>query len=305
MKKALCCVLFALLVAGCGNEKVTDKHVSVIVSNGQTRQGLYTGELNKDGKPEGKGIFKTKNAKGTAYTYTGGFRNGAYDGNAVLQYEDGFKLETIYKDGNENGQSKLFKNDKIVFEGEMTKGKRNGKGKYYNQDGQLVYEGDFKNDNPNGTGKFYKKDGSVWYEGNVVDGFPSKPPVKMNVPVSYADWEYSVTHVQELGTIKDTPPSGKYLAVFLTIKNNSNVARQIDNFFVLNDNRTRIFNANTKAMVDYQFSANLGKDWYLSEVNPGIALKNIPFIFDIPKDAQGLKLIPKQGVAEAFPILLQ
>ena len=144
------------------------------------------------------------------------------------------------------------------------------------------------------------------YQGLVIDGFPSKPPVKMNETVSFADWQYSVTNTNSFTTIGNTPPSGIFFAVFLTAKNNSNFSRQIgNNFFVLTDNKSRIFNSSLKAMTDYQFAANLGGQWCLSEINPGITAQNIPIIFDIPKDAKGLKLIPNEGVGKVSPILLQ
>ena len=52
--------------------------------------------------------------------------------------------------------------------GQFKKGKRHGKGKSYDKDGNLFYEGDFINELPNGKGIMYF-DGNK-YEGDLVDG---------------------------------------------------------------------------------------------------------------------------------------
>ena len=58
-------------------------------------------------------------------------------------------------------------------------------------------------------------------------------------------------------------------------------------------------------MFDYRMASNFNGAWYLSEVNPGLSVQNVTFIFDIPKDAKGLKLIADKGVGKVPPILLQ
>ena len=281
MKKLLCCILLSLIIAGCGNEKVTDKQISVNLKSG-TRQGLYTGEIDKDGKPVGKGVFKTQNSKGQKYTYTGGFKDNRFDGQAVLQFENGRRTETTYVDGAQSGRTKQYVNNILRFDGELKDGIANG----------------------NGT--FYKQDGSVQYQGQIIDNLPSKPLVKLNESVSFVDWEYSVSNTKTLNTIGNTPPSGLFFAVFLKAKNNGNLPRHIGtDFFVLTDKHGRIYKPSTTAMVEYSSATNFDGNWIFTDINPGITVQNVPLIFDVPKDVQRLKLIPRQGIGKVSPILLQ
>ena len=48
-------------------------------------------------------------------------------------------------------------NGKLKFEGEYLNGKRNGKGKEYDEDGQLIFEGKYLNGQRSGKGKNIKK----------------------------------------------------------------------------------------------------------------------------------------------------
>jgi len=54
---------------------------------------------------------------------------------------------------------------KIIFEGELLNGEKNGKGKEYDYDGNLKFEGEFLNGLKNGKGKEYNKDGNIVFEG--------------------------------------------------------------------------------------------------------------------------------------------
>lgn len=304
VRKALCGLLIALMIAGCGAEKVENKEMSINLASG-TRTGLYTGEI-KEGKPSGQGTFKTKNSKGVEYTYNGGFKDGTFDGKATLTFADGRKQEETYAKGTRQGAMKLFKNNILLFEGSFVNGVIEGPAKEYYDDGKIRYDGEYKNGVRCGKGKLYKKDGTVLYEGEFADNLPSLPPVKLNQTVSFADWEYSASGVKSFNTIGNTPASGSYFMVLINAKNNSSFARQIgSDFFVLTDSKGRVFKASLKASTDYQLAANLGGTWALTEVNPGNTISNVPIIFDIPKDAKGLKLIPNNGIGKVAPILLQ
>jgi len=59
-----------------------------------------------------------------------------------------------YKINEENGNIKVYNgyNDELIFEGEYSKGRRNGKGKEY-LNNQLVFEGEYSNGERNGKGK--------------------------------------------------------------------------------------------------------------------------------------------------------
>ena len=58
----------------------------------------------------------------------------------------------------------------LIYDGEYKNGKRNGKGKEYNDTGDLMYEGDYINNEQNGEGKLYSPFGLLEYEGEFKDG---------------------------------------------------------------------------------------------------------------------------------------
>ena len=60
--------------------------------------------------------------------------------------------------------------DTLTFEGEYLKGKRNGKGKEYNQDGKLKFEGEYLNGQKHGKGKEYYDNGKLCFEGEYLNG---------------------------------------------------------------------------------------------------------------------------------------
>ena len=52
--------------------------------------------------------------------------------------------------------------DKLEYEGEYLNGERNGKGKEYNNDGELIFEGEYLNGKRwNGKGKEHSIIGSI------------------------------------------------------------------------------------------------------------------------------------------------
>ena len=92
--------------------------------------------------------------------------------------------------------------------------------------------------------------------------------------------------------------------------NNANAARQPGGgqFFVLVDAKGRIYPIDDDAALKLRFT-NLTSDepWYLTEVNPGLTVKGIKLIFDVPADADinGMKLMPNKGFGKATPIEMQ
>ena len=60
--------------------------------------------------------------------------------------------------------------DKLIFEGEYYKGKKNGKGKeYYSSNGNIYFEGDYLN-GLKLKGKEYNDYGELIFEGLYMDG---------------------------------------------------------------------------------------------------------------------------------------
>ena len=72
-----------------------------------------------------------------------------------------------------NGKVKEYNEyrDKIVFEGEYLNGKRNGKGKEYDFDGNLRFEGEYLNGKRNGKGReYHSEDDKILFEGEYKNG---------------------------------------------------------------------------------------------------------------------------------------
>ena len=165
--------------------------------------GYLNGERNGKGKEyyKNKLIFESeylsgkKNGKGKEYCYEDGklifegeylydkkikgkqYKNGklAFEGEFFQEeiwngkgYDE--KGNLIYELINGNGKIKEYNYDfnQIIFEGEYLNGKRNGKGREYNDEGQLIYEGEFLNGKRNGKGKEYEN-GQLIFEGEFLD----------------------------------------------------------------------------------------------------------------------------------------
>ena len=73
-------------------------------------------------------------------------------------------------DTNGKGKEYFYYNDKLSFEGEYKNGKRDGKGKEYNNVGKLLFEGEYKNGKRNGKGKEYNISEKLVFEGEYSNG---------------------------------------------------------------------------------------------------------------------------------------
>ena len=102
-------------------------------------------------------IFKTKNEV-KEYQYKDIYHK------TILIYEG------EYLNGKRNGKGKEYNdNGRIIFEGEYLNGKRNGKGKEYDYN-HLIYEGEYLNGQRNGKGKEYNKWGVLLFKGVYLKG---------------------------------------------------------------------------------------------------------------------------------------
>ena len=147
----------------------------------------YEGEF-KDGKWNGKGRKYCKGKLDYEGEYINDIRNGKgkeYDYNGALRFEgiylDGKRWtgkgynekgieEYELKDGKGVCKDYTFFTGKLIFEGEYINGKRNGKGKEYNDNGELIFEGEYLNGKKsNGIGKEYEF-GHLIYFGEFVNG---------------------------------------------------------------------------------------------------------------------------------------
>ena len=97
--------------------------------------GVYIGQLNSKNKKEGRGLITIKDINLIGY-----FENDLVNGKTII-YDKDCK--------------------KIIFEGNYTKGKREGHGILVYENGDK-YEGNFSNNVKNGEGIYYYKSGATW-----------------------------------------------------------------------------------------------------------------------------------------------
>ena len=121
---------------------------------------------------EGEYLFDKK-WSGKGYDENGNIIYELINGNGrVKEYDKKNKLifEGEYLNGKKNGKGKEYDENKLKFEGEYLGGKRNGKGKEYDEN-KLIYEGEYLNGKRNGKGKEYSNINiNLLYEGEFLNG---------------------------------------------------------------------------------------------------------------------------------------
>ena len=90
-----------------------------------------------------------------------------------LNLNDYKRCSGKYKEEND-GKAKIYNsyNNRLLFEGEYSNGRKNGKGKEYNEEGKLLFEGEYLNDKKwRGEEKIYDKDrGIIIFEYEITNG---------------------------------------------------------------------------------------------------------------------------------------
>ena len=77
----------------------------------------------------------------------------------------------LYEDKEKKkGKEYLYLSAKIIFDGEYFQGKREGKGKEYDNKGGLIFEGEYSKGKRHGIGKEYNKNGILIFEGEYSKG---------------------------------------------------------------------------------------------------------------------------------------
>ena len=116
---------------------------------------------------EGEYLNGKRNGKGKQYYYDGKLEfEGEYlDGEKIIGTKYDQKGNIKYEINNLNGKGKEYNyfNDKVEFEGEYLKGKRNGKGKEFNDKGNIIFEGEYLN-GKRWNGKGYDGSNNIVYE---------------------------------------------------------------------------------------------------------------------------------------------
>ena len=89
-----------------------------------------------------------------------------------VDIKDYQKVSQKFKIGNKDGEMKEYDlyTKELIFEGEYLNGKRNGKGKEYNEGHKLIFEGEYKNGKKYGQGKEYDENGQLLFEGEYLYG---------------------------------------------------------------------------------------------------------------------------------------
>ena len=82
----------------------------------------------------------------------------------ILNYKL-FSGRYIIYESKEKGKECRIENDIIIYKGEYLKDKRNGKGKEYNDFGDLIFEGEYLNGKRTGKGKEYYPNGNIKFKG--------------------------------------------------------------------------------------------------------------------------------------------
>ena len=73
--------------------------------------------------------------------------------------------------GKRNGKGKYYEDGKLTYEGEFLNGKKNGKGIEYDKNGNILFEGEYLyGKKMNGNLKEYFKNGNVKFEGEYSNG---------------------------------------------------------------------------------------------------------------------------------------
>ena len=125
----------------------TDMLYTIELTSGP-RTGRYSGDVNVEGVPHGKGKFTSRNTEDVIWFYEGDFADGYFNGEGVRSWEDGRREEGVYENNHLNGLGKHFLDEELLYEGMYVDGIRSGgNGKLFSGD-EVVFEGLFENGLP-------------------------------------------------------------------------------------------------------------------------------------------------------------
>jgi hypothetical protein len=134
--------------------------------------GKYSGTVDGDGHPHGKGQYKR--ADGYVGIYEGDFVHGRLEGSGVLAWI-GDKYVGSFSNSLYDGFGMSTRRDGSRYQGDFAKGQLHGAGTYTFPSG-AVYAGSFSHDNMHGSGRKTSADGALVHDGEWASGKPVKPP---------------------------------------------------------------------------------------------------------------------------------
>lgn len=86
-------ILSVFLLTGCGEPSGTE--MTLQLSFGE-RTGIYDGEVDENGIPNGMGTFTTTNSEGVKWTYRGQFVDGHFEGEGMTTWANGYREVGTY-----------------------------------------------------------------------------------------------------------------------------------------------------------------------------------------------------------------
>ncbi len=126
-------------------ETVTNQTITVNMDY-DSGQGIYTGEVNSDGLPNGYGSFEMVSSDtGANWRYDGQWVSGLITGEGVMTQDD-FIFTGSFKSGLMDGYCEIKDSGILRYAGMCTGGKLHGQGTLYTSSGMMLYEGEFQND---------------------------------------------------------------------------------------------------------------------------------------------------------------
>ena len=115
--------------------------------------------------------------------YTTIFDNNNKIGKIYDEYKDKLIFEGEFSNAKKNGKGREYdNNERLKFEGEYINGERKGNGKEYYEDEKLKFEGEYLYGKRNGKGKEYYKTGEVKFEGEYKNGIIYEGKMYVNKP---------------------------------------------------------------------------------------------------------------------------
>ena len=181
--------VFAILLAGCRSGKIATIDFS---------DGSYQGEIDKEGRKDGKGTYRWNDGS----SYEGDFKENDRHGLGTFLWNNGESYKGDYFKDERTGEGAYSWPDGSTYRGSFLNGKRHGKGIFVSPDGS-VYKGDWFDDLQHGEGILTRANGTtvegVWRMGKLVTP-PSDLPGKADKPNVRMGWKESARSKQT------TPP---------------------------------------------------------------------------------------------------
>ena len=168
--------------------------------------GSYSGSLGKDGKKNGKGVYRWLDGS----IYEGEYKNDMRHGKGRFMWANGETYSGDYRNDERTGKGIYLWPDGSRYEGDFLSGMRHGRGVFVSSSG-VIYEGEWFDDLQHGAGTLTYPDGriisGIWRYGNLVTK-PAPLPTSSQKPILA---ESPSSKVNEAKLINDSALENKIL----------------------------------------------------------------------------------------------